>query len=200
LASRIAAIMLDGSAMPWRTMRGTSVRLPAVADEGGPADRITLDDEFEVHTWLSSFLVKDAKAHFLYLAQTNPPRQHYVRYDLKTARREVDLQPEFKGRRLSLRGLDGFLATRSGEGRLDPLLHQPRGQQQPPRLSRQRRQRHELARLRGQRAGDKPLFHRRLPRGDRERMGDWLLHRTIRAHDGWQRLDRRCISSASAPG
>src|SRR5262249_26012299 len=38
-------------------------------------------------------------------------RQHYVRYDLKTAQREIDLQPEFKGRNLSLRGLDGFFAT-----------------------------------------------------------------------------------------
>src|SRR5438128_969485 len=92
-------------------MSGKPVGLPVVADEGGPADRITLDDEFEVHTWLSSFLVKDGKAHFLYLAQTNPPRQHYVRYDLKTARRDIDLQPEFKGQQLSLRGLDGFFAT-----------------------------------------------------------------------------------------
>jgi hypothetical protein len=95
----------------WRTMNEKPVLLPVVADQGGPADRITLDDEFEVHTWLSSFLVKDGKAHFLYLAQTNPPRQHYVRYDLKTAKRELDIQPEFKGQQLSLRGLDGFFAA-----------------------------------------------------------------------------------------
>jgi hypothetical protein len=97
----------------WRTMAGKSVTLPVVADEGGPADRITLDDEFEVHTWLSSFLVKGGKAHFLYLAQTNPPRQHYVRYDLKTAKRELDIQPEFKGQQLSLAGWTAFsLRTR----------------------------------------------------------------------------------------
>jgi len=95
----------------WRTMGAKPVTPPAVADEGGPADRITLDDEFEIHTWLSSFLVKDGKAHFLYLAQTNPPRQHYVRYDLTTARRELDIQPDFKGQQLSLRGLDGFFAS-----------------------------------------------------------------------------------------
>ena len=100
----------DGG-IAWRTMAGTPVALPVVADEGGPADRITLDDEFEVHTWLSSFLVKDGKAHFLYLAQANPPRQHYVRYDLKTARRDLDIHPEFKGQQLSLRGLDGFFAN-----------------------------------------------------------------------------------------
>jgi hypothetical protein len=95
----------------WRTMAGKPVALPVVADEGGPADRITLDDEFDVHTWLSSFLIQGGKAHFLYLAQSKAPRQHYVRYDLKTARRDLDIQPEFKGRQLSLRGLDGFFAT-----------------------------------------------------------------------------------------
>jgi hypothetical protein len=99
----------------WRTMAGTAVSPPVVADEGGPADRITLDDEFEVHTWLSSFLVKDGKAHFLYLAQTQPPRQHYVRYDLKTAKRDRDVSPELKGETLALRGLDGFFATRAAQ-------------------------------------------------------------------------------------
>jgi hypothetical protein len=102
----------DGG-VTWRTMSRQPVSLPVIADEGGPADRITLDDEFEFHTWLSSFLVKDGKAHFLYLAQTPPPRQHYVRYDLKTARRELDLQPDFRGRQISLRNLDGFFATSS---------------------------------------------------------------------------------------
>jgi hypothetical protein len=106
----------DGGAA-WRTMSGQSVLPPVIADEGGPADRVTLDDEFNVHTWLSSFLVKDGKAHFLYLAQTNPPRQHYVRYDLRTAKRERDVQPEFKGGQLSLRGLDGYFATPTGKPR-----------------------------------------------------------------------------------
>jgi len=99
----------------WRTMGGQPVQPPVIADEGGPADRVTLEDESNVHTWLSSFLVKDGKAHFLYLAQTNPPRQHYVRYDLRTAKRERDVQPEFKGGQLSLRSLDGFFATRAAE-------------------------------------------------------------------------------------
>ncbi|HEX2473386.1 MAG TPA: hypothetical protein VHK01_01495, partial [Lacipirellulaceae bacterium] len=99
----------------WRTMDGTPVNVPAIADEGGPADRITLDDEFEAHTWLESFFVRDGKAHFLYLAQTNPPRQHYMRYDVATAKRELDIQPEFKGQTLSLRNLDGFFATRFAE-------------------------------------------------------------------------------------
>lgn len=96
----------------WRCMNGTPVSLPVVADETGPSDRITLDDEFDCHTWLSSFLVKDGKAHFLYLAQSQPPRQHYVRYDLRSAKRELDQQPDFRGEQLSMRGLDGFFAAR----------------------------------------------------------------------------------------
>jgi hypothetical protein len=104
----------DGG-LTWRTMRGSPVALPVVADEGGPADRITLDDEFDFHTWLESFFVRAGKAHFLYLAQTQPSRQHYVRYNLATGQRELDLQPEFRGQQLSLSGLDGFFATRAAE-------------------------------------------------------------------------------------
>lgn len=102
----------DGG-ISWRTMAGRPVQPPVVADQNGPSDRITLDDEFETHTWLSNFLVKDGKAHFLYLAQRTPPRQHYVRYDLAGARRELDLQPDFRGDQLALRSLDGFFAARA---------------------------------------------------------------------------------------
>lgn len=104
----------DGG-LNWRTMCGLPVGLPVVADESGPADRISRDDEFDAHTWLASFLVRAGKAHFLYLAQTQPPRQHYVRYDLASGKRELDHQPEFRGGEISLRNLDGFLATRTAE-------------------------------------------------------------------------------------
>jgi hypothetical protein len=104
----------DGG-VSWRTMNGSPVEPPVVADEHGPADRITLDDEFDAHTWLSSFMVHGGKAHFLYLAQMQAPRQHYVRYDLASASRERDVQPQFKGEALQIRSLDGFFATRSAE-------------------------------------------------------------------------------------
>lgn len=100
----------DGG-VTWQTMNGKPVAPPFAADDTGPTDRITLDDEYEVHTWLESFFVRGGKAHFLYLAQTTPPRQHYMRYDVKTGRRELDMQPNFKGNNLALRGLDGFFAT-----------------------------------------------------------------------------------------
>lgn len=96
----------------WEKMDGTPIALPAMADQNGPTDRITLDDEYEVHTWLSNFMAKNGKLHFVYMAQTWPRRQHYVRYDLKTVRREVDIWPEFKGEKISLLNLDGFFASR----------------------------------------------------------------------------------------
>ena len=72
----------------WQKMDGTPLTPPIVADDTGPSDRISLDDEFEVHTWLSNFLVRDGKAHFLYLAQ--PPAAaaalHAVRPEDRQAR------------------------------------------------------------------------------------------------------------------
>ena len=106
-------MLSSDSGETWETMRGTPLEIPVTADDGGAAERITLDDEFDVHTWLSSFLVKAGKLHFLYLAQTDPARQHYVRYDPATGQRELDLFPEFKGENISLRGLDGFFASDS---------------------------------------------------------------------------------------
>jgi hypothetical protein len=97
----------------WQTMAGRAVALPAIADQHGPADRVIRDDEYEVHTWLSSFLAKDGKLHFTYLAQSQPPREHYLRCDLATARRDVDIWPKFCGERIELQGLDGFFASRA---------------------------------------------------------------------------------------
>lgn len=87
------------------------LRLPIVADETGDALRITLDDEFEVHTWLASGLATAEHWHGLYLAQTNPVRQHYIRYDLKTGKKQIDRYPEVAGESINLRGLDGYLVS-----------------------------------------------------------------------------------------
>jgi hypothetical protein len=97
----------------WRKMDESPLELPIVADNSGPSDRISLDGEFDVHTWLSSFLVREGKVHFLYQAQKNPAEQLYVRYDAKTGRREHDLTPRFKGETIEINGLDGFFATSS---------------------------------------------------------------------------------------
>jgi hypothetical protein len=100
----------DGG-VTWQNMDGTPLAPPFASDDTGPSDRISLDDEFDSHTWLSSFLVRGGKAHFLYLGQTAPPRQHFVRYDLATARREIDTAPRFQGDKIQLTGLDGFFAA-----------------------------------------------------------------------------------------
>ena len=105
------------SGASWRSLDGEALSPPVIADEGGRALRITLDDEFESHTWLSSFLVKEGKVHFVYLAQTKPPRQHYARFDVATGRRDVHIQPEFRGETIRLQGLDGFFATSSDRER-----------------------------------------------------------------------------------
>jgi len=98
----------DGGAT-FRTMDGRPLELPIVADDTGPSTRVSLDDEFEVHTWLSSSLARGGKWHGLYLAQSQPPRQHLVRYDIASGRRERDVQPELRGQSIRLQGLDGHL-------------------------------------------------------------------------------------------
>ncbi len=113
----------------WHRFDGSPLSLPQPADETGATDRITWDDEFEVHTWLSSFLVKDGKAHFLYQAHHDPVRQHYMRYDLVTGQRDLDVQPQFRGQQIVLEGLDGFFATRPdlADGPLYVVGHAPGG-------------------------------------------------------------------------
>ncbi|MBX3423184.1 MAG: hypothetical protein KF752_16630 [Pirellulaceae bacterium] len=89
----------------------TNLTLPIVADDTGPTSRISLDDEFTAHTWLASSLATKDHWHGLYLAQTNPQRQHYMRYDAHTGARQRDMQPEVRGQELSLKGLDGYLVA-----------------------------------------------------------------------------------------
>ena len=97
----------------WEKMDGTPLEIPVRTDDSGRTDLISLEDEFEVHTWLSNFMLKDGKAHFVYLSQSTPYRQHYVRYDIETGTRELDIQPAFAGTDIALASLDGFFATRA---------------------------------------------------------------------------------------
>ena len=97
----------------WRNLDGKPILPPVVPDQHGPATLITRDDEFESFTWLSSFMSVGGKLHFVYLAQTKPPRMHYERYDFASGQRDIDLWPEFKGETLSILNLDGFFSTRN---------------------------------------------------------------------------------------
>ena len=98
----------------WQKLDGSPLAIPVKCDNSGASDRITLSDEFDVHTWLSNMMIKDGKIHFLYEAQFNPHRQHYVRYDMATASRDVDIMPRFGGEQIYLAGLDGFFTTKPG--------------------------------------------------------------------------------------
>jgi len=106
----------------WRNPDGAPLTRPVISDHTGGALRVTLDDEYDSHTWLSSFLVKGGKVHFTYLAQTKPPRQHYVRYDITSGNRDQHRQPEFRGTKIQIKGLDGFFCHAIGGHRLAAVL------------------------------------------------------------------------------
>lgn len=98
----------------WTGKGGTPLQAPIVVDDTGPAARISLEDEFESHTWLSSFVAQGGKGHFMYLAQTTPAREHYVRIDLATGKEDVRRQPRFGGQTLEIASLDGFFVKGRG--------------------------------------------------------------------------------------
>lgn len=85
------------------------VPFPIVADDTGPTDRISEDDELCDDNWLSTFLVKGDKAHFVYRAYLLD-RQHYVRYDLATAQIDRNVVP-FSGDSITVSHDDGVCAT-----------------------------------------------------------------------------------------
>ena len=98
----------------WQNLGGEALVPPAtsvVADDTGAVRRITLDDEFDSNTWLSNFMARDGKVHFIYLADTNPDRQHYQRLDAATGARDRDVQPHFRGETIRLEGGGGFFTS-----------------------------------------------------------------------------------------
>lgn len=105
----------------WETLTGDALKLPIIADDGGPTQRLTLDDEFEVSTWLCNMLARHGKLHAMYMARTNPARFQYLRYDLKKGREDMRVTPEFRGKNLSLNGLDGTFSSRLSDEK-SPLV------------------------------------------------------------------------------
>lgn len=98
----------------WETLEGAKLTPPMVADNHGPTQRVSRDDEFEYHTWLASCMARNGKLHFTYhYPDPGAPRQHYTRYDLASGRKERDIWDEFRGERLAPSHNDGFFATRA---------------------------------------------------------------------------------------
>ncbi len=107
----VHAIRSPDGGQSWQKLDGDPLDLPLVADDQGPTDRITRDREFGIQSWLSNMLPHGGKLHFLYRVGSDPPATRYARYDLSTGRLDSEHTPEFRGKTLSLRGLDGFFAA-----------------------------------------------------------------------------------------
>ena len=114
----IHAMKSEDQGQSWRALSGDSISIPSVSDDTGMTTRISLDDEFISHTWLSNMLEHGGKLHFFYLARTSPLRQHYIRYDVESGREEVRIRPSFTGDHLRIESLDGFFASTDGDGPL----------------------------------------------------------------------------------
>jgi hypothetical protein len=101
---------LDGG-MTWEKPNGQRLDPPIIADDTGPTDEITPPEEHDVNTWLSTFIVKGDKVHFVY--RVGPPvnKEHYVRYDLAMARIDRNIVP-FEGDGVPILNLDGVCSTR----------------------------------------------------------------------------------------
>jgi hypothetical protein len=93
----IQAMKTSDAGETWTTLDGKPLTVPIVSDETGPTTRISHDDELklQVHSWLSAFLFKKGKLHFVYWAKTSPERQRYLRYDAVTGQKELDIEPIF---------------------------------------------------------------------------------------------------------
>ena len=105
--------MLSPDGAAWFNLKRKKLKTPIIPDNTGPTLRVSLDDEFESNTWLSNFMAKDGKLHFIYNAGTKPRRHHYMRYDIATGKRDIHLQSKFKGKTITLSGVSGFFASRS---------------------------------------------------------------------------------------
>lgn len=104
----------DGG-VSWTTLNKTPLTLPVVCDNTGPTDELVLADEYTSDTWCANILAHGGKLHVVYMAQTSPYRQHYLRYDLGTGALDLNYWPAFGGRTLhASTGLANFALDATG--------------------------------------------------------------------------------------
>jgi len=104
----------------WQRMDGTPITPPVPGDETGPSKQISLEDEFEEHSWLCSCVPKRRKVHFLYStldSHSDAPkspliRMNYVRCDAETGKKDFHRTDDFRGTQVKLNKWNGFMATR----------------------------------------------------------------------------------------
>ena len=114
----------DG-ARTWRTMVGKPIKTPTSCEPNGPATMVNLPDEVKESTWLAVMHVKDGKVHFAYRAGTHR-RRHYMRFDGRTGKREID-RADWKGKKIRLLGGDSALFASNPRIRRGPLVAVSRG-------------------------------------------------------------------------
>ncbi|MFC5650538.1 hypothetical protein ACFPYJ_15685 [Paenibacillus solisilvae] len=107
----------------WQRMDGTPIELPVFSDENGNTDRISTDEELSrANTWLSNFIAHNGKLHFMYRAIAHQDykttkddfdngRQHYIRYDIATGKKDHEIVPYFSGSEIQIIGMDGFFVS-----------------------------------------------------------------------------------------
>ena len=103
----------------WQRMDSTTLAPAVVCDDSGPTQRISLDDEFEAHSWLCSCVARGGKVHFVYSTLDSHSkdfkspliRMNYVRCDAATGEKDFHRQ-ELNGQTITLDKWNGFLATR----------------------------------------------------------------------------------------
>lgn len=104
----------------WQKSDGQPLRFPVTVDETGPSHLVSILPEEYGGLWLSSFIVKNGKAHFVYKVSNtltiDPPkiredRMHYVRFDLKTGQIDKNIYPEFAGENIKLNWRNGYFIS-----------------------------------------------------------------------------------------
>lgn len=107
----------------WKHMDGRKTNVPVFSDMDEDADRVTLNEEFELNTWLSSFIPFKGKLHFIYRAcphgdftkakaSFNEGNQHYMRFDVKTGKKDNEIvAPCLGGTNIKLASFDGFFSV-----------------------------------------------------------------------------------------
>ena len=113
----IHAIRSRDGGVSWERLDGTPLTTPVVCDDTGPAQEITLPSEHPVHTWLWNPAARNGRMHFAYLAQFDPGRSNYVRYDTHRGAEDLRIAPTFRGDEVDLRNLDGFSVYDPGSPR-----------------------------------------------------------------------------------
>ncbi len=105
----------------WQTLGGKPLQPPVVADDSGPTQRLSKDDELLDHSWLFGCWPRQGKLHFVYSTFPAPRNSgiwpaeqlRYVCVDAKTGEVVREQTGErLVGGRVGLNKWNGFLASR----------------------------------------------------------------------------------------